>query len=74
MSGVGRVAYGVRMHDIDPLTRQAHNPLRHPCAACTHSEFVHADGDPRECLFSECACRSFAGQLAAAGRRRRSAA
>ena len=57
--------------------RTGPDPLRRPCAACVHSEFVHADGEPRGCLFSDCTCPSFAVDIAAAervGRNRTTAA
>jgi hypothetical protein len=40
------------------------DPLRRPCFVCVHSEFVHADAQPRECLYSDCACGSFTIDLA----------
>jgi hypothetical protein len=39
------------------------------CSACVHSEFVHADGRPRECLYSDCPCVSFTIDLASIERR-----
>jgi hypothetical protein len=48
--------------------RTGPDPLRRPCAACVHSEFIHADDEPRGCLFSDCACRSFTVDLAATER------
>jgi hypothetical protein len=48
--------------------RTGGDPLRRPCATCLHSEFIHADGEPRGCLFSECVCGSFTVDLAATER------
>jgi hypothetical protein len=45
------------------------DPLRRMCSACVHSEFVHADGRPRECLYSDCPCVSFTIDLASIERR-----
>jgi hypothetical protein len=56
-------AHALRMDRTSP------DPLRRPCAACVHSEFVHADGEPRDCLFSDCTCASFTVDVAAAERR-----
>lgn len=33
--------------------------LQRQCFVCSHTEFVHADGTPRWCLFSECGCASY---------------
>jgi hypothetical protein len=67
MSAVARLAYGVavRAHTLPP--RHGPDPLRHPCVACAHSEFVHGDEAPRGCLYSECECPTFTAELVAVG-------
>jgi hypothetical protein len=33
--------------------------LRRFCSGCHHSDFVHRDPAPRECLYSECTCPGY---------------
>jgi hypothetical protein len=38
---------------------------RVPCGRCGHVEFIHGDLHERTCLYSECVCQGFAGDVAA---------
>jgi hypothetical protein len=48
-----------------PQVRTRSETLRRRCAACSHSEFVHADDTPRWCLYSECLCSDYTVDVSA---------